>query len=470
MLAEALANVPPALVIIGGEVPQEAIAAPGPEEEVGEEHDYQLAGGFAASGTADHAPAAAVTMGPRPMTRSVIRPRQRSSGGLFLLINYVVGGVLGLAMGLVVLWWGLARDPLELGPPVARYVPWIVPRAFRGSAAPATATNRSANSSDSAVVDFSRDDANSRPGRSTERRPRARKPAAATSNDPAGELQTLPALDAPAATAPAASPIDMPVLDSGPLPSQRESQRSAPPQPPEDLIRAPANSDSQEQAKSPESAAARPPMPDLTDLLAGWAPGPPAPAERAMPAVSARDFIRTVKAADEALQKYEQLSKEDQPGRQQALERVWQAASEAGQMLSYFEASDASLREAVDRLDTVLRSLGGERLKAINAITAAEWPKLMSGDGVLVAGKVQDISSAGQLYHLRLQPGGSDSSASELPPSVALLSSHDPHDLCSVGDEFLTIGRIVDEPRQNLPGYEGEQNRVVAVGFSVKVR
>jgi hypothetical protein len=476
MLAEALANVPPALMIIGGEVPEEPIAGPGAEDETADERGYQLAGGFEDHRRAEQAPAAAMAM-TRPMTRSVIRPRQRSSGGLFLLINYVVGGVLGLAMGLAVLWWGLARDPLDLGPPVARYVPWIVPRAFRGTAAPAAAGSRVAGSSDSAATNF-RDNASAPANRGGERKKRPAKKAAVARDDPAGELQTLPALDAPGASS-GAPPIEIPVLDPGPLPTERLPQPELPPNepPPKDLIHAPAasktskTSDSQTQPKTVEpTAAGRPPMPDLTDLLAGWAPGPPAPPERAMPRVSARDFIRTVKAAGEALEKYEQLPADDQSGRRQALAGVWQAASEAGQMLSYFEASDDSLREAVDRLDAVLRSLTGHRLQAVGAITAAEWPKLMSGDGVLLAGKVQDISAAGKLYQLRLQPGGSEDAASGLPKNISLLSHHDPHDLCAVGDELVTIGRIVDEPRQNLPGYEGEQNRVVAVGFSVKLR
>jgi len=470
LLAEALANLPPPLVIIGGEVLDEAIAAPGAEDEAAEERGYQLAGVFEGRRTAEHAPAAAVAM-PRPMSRSALRPRQRSSGGVFLLVNYVVGGVLGLAMGLAVLWWGLARDPLELGPPVARYVPWIVPRAFRGSPAPAAASSRVAGSGDSRATDFPEDRSGLQQRRSDAAKPRARKPAASASDRSGDELQTLPALDAPATQRPAtSSPIDLPVLDPAPLPANDKSPPATGPQPqapPGDLTNAPAKDNPAERVESP---AARPPMPDLTDLLAGWVPGPPAPTERAMPAVSARDFLRTVKATDDALQKYEQLPPDDSPGRRQALAEVWQAASEAGQMLSYFEASDATLREAVDRLDAVLRSLAGKRLKTITAIAAAEWPKLMSGDGVLVAGKVLDFSSAGRLYQLHLQPAMNQQPASTLPESIALLSGHDLHDLCSVGDEIVTIGRIVDEPRQNLPGYEGEQNRVVAVGFSVKVR
>ena len=36
---------------------------------------------------------------------------------------HVVGGVMGLALGLLVLWWVFRRDPLELGPPIATRVP-----------------------------------------------------------------------------------------------------------------------------------------------------------------------------------------------------------------------------------------------------------------------------------------------------------------------------------------------------------
>ena len=98
-----------------------------------------------------------------------------------LLVNYVVGGVMGLALGLLVLWWGFRKDPLELGPPLAQYVPWIVPLQFQGKSNGAPAVLPSNNG-------FS---ARSKPANTNLSE-------AATSNEPPNELASLLELSEPA--------------------------------------------------------------------------------------------------------------------------------------------------------------------------------------------------------------------------------------------------------------------------------
>jgi hypothetical protein len=38
-----------------------------------------------------------------------------------------------------------------------------------------------------------------------------------------------------------------------------------------------------------------------------------------------------------------------------------------------------------------------------------------------------------------------------------------------MSDELLVVGRIVDDPQKNLPGYEGDAERVVLLGYGVAV-
>jgi hypothetical protein len=130
LLAEALAGAPPALVIIGGEVEQAAI-----EPAAADGIEYQIAGGFSAHDFKGRGPVANPVRAARPMVRQMARPRKKEKSGLMLLVNYVVGGVLGIAMAPLVLWWVFGRDPVELGPTVAEYAPWIVPARFHGKEA-----------------------------------------------------------------------------------------------------------------------------------------------------------------------------------------------------------------------------------------------------------------------------------------------------------------------------------------------
>jgi hypothetical protein len=51
---------------------------------------------------------------------------------LSFLISVVGGGVLGGAAGAFDAVVGLGVDPVELGPKIAQYAPWIVPPQFHG--------------------------------------------------------------------------------------------------------------------------------------------------------------------------------------------------------------------------------------------------------------------------------------------------------------------------------------------------
>src|SRR5438067_2233446 len=101
LLAEALANAPPPLVIIGGEVEQAAIERSSPgESEYQLADDRRLGQHFTDSPLEASAPAAAAVMAPRPAMRAMPRARRPEKSGLLLLVNYAVGGVMGLSLGL----------------------------------------------------------------------------------------------------------------------------------------------------------------------------------------------------------------------------------------------------------------------------------------------------------------------------------------------------------------------------------
>src|SRR6266436_4725540 len=73
LLAEALANAPPPLIIIGGEVAQDAI-----EQPAAGEGEYQLAAGVLDAS----APAAQGVVMPRPAVRGTPRARRAEKSGL----------------------------------------------------------------------------------------------------------------------------------------------------------------------------------------------------------------------------------------------------------------------------------------------------------------------------------------------------------------------------------------------------
>jgi hypothetical protein len=235
LLAEALANAPPPLVIIGGEVEEAAIERPTETE-----NDYKIdASGFSADALQATAPANATVTLPRPAIRTGRRPRRQEKGGLVFFLSVVAGGLLAAPLAILTLWWVFHVDRLDLGPSVARYASWIVPEEFRGEAP-----------------------AEPLPDRQSENRAKRPRPMETTGypnrsgmSGMSAELQTLPGLDEPAKppTEALKPSIDAPLVvePDAPAPAKAEPPKGKPKKP----------------AAGKEAASNPPPMPDLKDLL-----------------------------------------------------------------------------------------------------------------------------------------------------------------------------------------------------------
>jgi hypothetical protein len=272
LLAEALAHAPPTLLVIGGE--ESGAVAPGAQQV---DDGYQLTGGGFSAGILDaSAPATAAAMPARPVLRSGGRPRKKEKNPIVEAIKVVLGGVVGLSLGLLILWWVLGMD-VDMGPVVAKYVPSIVPARFRGQPAVNTAagpaeqspqpkTTRTPSQPDGSranepalplpddlVPPLEREPASAK----TQARPKGKTRSALASED--GELQLLPPLGG---LPRAEKPLEIGGLTiDDPLAITKSAAKPEP---------------KSENTKSVEEtlASPAPPMPDLRDLL----PDGPAPA------------------------------------------------------------------------------------------------------------------------------------------------------------------------------------------------
>ena len=121
-LSDALIQLPPMLKVVG------AAAAATSESE------YTLAEPATAGiqpGVFDTSGGEAATIAPRPQLRTVSRPRPPEKSAVGEIIKVVLGGVAGLAVGLLVLWWGFGVD-VGVGPKLSQveYLRWMVPQRF----------------------------------------------------------------------------------------------------------------------------------------------------------------------------------------------------------------------------------------------------------------------------------------------------------------------------------------------------
>ena len=95
-------------------------------------------------------------------------------------------------------------------------------------------------------------------------------------------------------------------------------------------------------------------------------------------------------------------------------------------------------------------------------MTDLNLPERKHNEGVLVAAVVQDFHAAGSMFECLTESGKSLA-------ETAIVCATNPQDFCDVGDELLVVGRVVEDPRKNIPGYEGDRQRVVLYGYSVTV-
>jgi hypothetical protein len=462
LLSEALVNAPPALVVLSDGVSHPA--ADGVTAVAGSD-DYRLAdGGSFAAGVLDSSAPASTAAGVPLRAGRPTRPRRREKNPLAEVAKIVLGGVLGLTIGLLVLWHAFGKDPLDAGPTVARYAPFIVPAQFRGLPKPSVVSDLDSPSSPPT----------SRPAVASEsnaKRPPKRgskPPTSASSAADDAQLITLPTLDEGPAPRPASElKIEDPLNNSHRSATPKDEARSLSPAP---TGRRGGGGVAQASTVSElhESAEPARPIPDLTELLDAIPfTKPPITSDTPSP-VSPEDLRQAVGAASAALGMYEELPSDDKQARRDALNRFLTAAAEMGRGISYLEPSAVGVIDSVEHIEQMLRRLtsddGQRSLETVAAFTRQQWARRADDQGLLATGAVKSFASAGAWHRLVLDAG-----SAEKPLALPIITVNDPKDLCQVGDQLLCLGRVVDAPARRLAGYKGDEPRVLVAGFSLRL-
>jgi hypothetical protein len=81
--------------------------------------------------------------------------------------------------------------------------------------------------------------------------------------------------------------------------------------------------------------------------------------------------------------------------------------------------------------------------------------------GIFLFGTVKRIQARGQLFETEVEL------AARQERTVTVVSRVDPRRSFGSGDRILLLGAVVEQPEQNLLGYEGSESMVVMGGFPV---
>ncbi len=348
-------------------------------------------------------------------------------------------------------------------------------------------------------------------------------PASAETPAPAAESVAAPATDAPAEPAPAAdtpaapaapsepaAPLAGDATSSAPAPSDTAATEpaapAAEPTPPAEekpavedssldaLLDAPAEPDAP--AEMPVDADAKPSLEDAIDAPAEEMPAEELPADE--PATKADadtpfDAIDDAKPAEEAME----LGADEEVGlrnpRPATPEDVVKAATDylaadkrlaaaigsgdkaevkkarAGFFLSLYNFADtfslvnrAPLDAQPPDFQQGLRELASnpERVKELGSY-AAKWLAFgkRTTPGIVLAGTVESVDQMGKLFEVKVK-------LTDDAPSAAIVTRDDPR--VEAGDQVIVLGTIVDNPTEELVGYEGTEPTAVWSGVTFK--
>jgi hypothetical protein len=105
-------------------------------------------------------------------------------------------------------------------------------------------------------------------------------------------------------------------------------------------------------------------------------------------------------------------------------------------------------------------SSDADRLKELRAY-AAKWLAFgkRTTPGIVLAGTIEATEHIGKLYHLTVK-------LTDEAPSVEIVSRDDPR--VDVGDEVIVLGAIIEQPVEQLAGYEGSSAVAVWSGITFK--
>ena len=462
VLGEAVGELPPALIVLDGSAEGDELelvgaGAPAGEGRAGGEGEYRLSGGgferaFAAR------PSGSSSVAARPAVKGE-RPKRKERSAVLEVVKVVGGGVVGCTLALAVLWWGLGRDDFKLGPMIAPYAPWIVPAKFHGKPA-------GGDTSGNSTAAISGDGTGSSAGG-------AGAAGSGGANHVNGGLGgPTPGTGGLVADLPTDVPFPTPVAPGDPLtiedplagsPSGDASKGSAKKQGVKGSGSKVAKGAATPGSDSEPDLLPPNPAPFNPNLKPESAPNEtPAPPEKPLP--TADDFAAAVLAAADGFAKVNDPGEQSREKRQKLYTEMYLAASEAGRIVTYLSTADADLSDHVETLKTFLTALARQpgKVSALKSLTDLNLPKRKHDEGVLVAAVVHDIQAAGSMFECLTQSGRS---LAETP----VVCAQNPQDFCQPGDELLILGRVVENPRKNIPGYEGDHERVVLYGYSVLV-
>lgn len=415
ILSEALAKMPPMLIVLDG--------GPALEEPGYAEPEYKVAGSSggmmesgAMAGAFDSSPAVGespVGTAPRPV-KSGARPRKKSGGGaLGQIIQVVLGGVGAFVLFQPLAWYVLKQDPFSMGPIVAKYAPGIVPEKYHGKSSSVTKNNGTGGLA-----------SNTNPP-----------PVPASVKNKTGNFDPGDKFKVPENTP---NPFTDPSLDLEPMPV-------IPPEPEMKLE----------------------PIKPMVDPPSKFDPPPPKEEDPNAPTpVSSTDINAAYGFAVLKREDFDAAGAEEPLVRQQKGKDFYEASAELGKLLADADLADPQVQ---DKLPLIKDEVGLKMANRLLMLAYLADPSLADDskvDGIAIGGVIKDIKPLGGTHETTIEITKRDKTLFTL-PIVTTKSLED--EGAKIGDTLIVLGKIIRDPKKDLPSYKGQAPQVIKAGHTTLV-
>ncbi len=135
------------------------------------------------------------------------------------------------------------------------------------------------------------------------------------------------------------------------------------------------------------------------------------------------------------------------------------------EVVTFVSKGDTNTWNQRDSVQQLLANVGADPKSAESIGRLAGFqldPTRHSNSGIALAGTVQETSQVGSLYAMKVVLFG-------LPKVVTVVSWRPAQPAINIHDRVIILGSIVDNPTENLAGYEGRLDQVVWGGLPAKL-
>ncbi|MCH2124295.1 MAG: hypothetical protein MK165_05860 [Pirellulaceae bacterium] len=454
-LSEMLEKLPPALIILDdpaaqtfqspSEVSAFAITAGEKAEHnnLATEIDLNIAES-SAFGSSESQPRTHVPAGSSSakLTTST-RPRRKQNSLAKEGFKVLMGGIIGISLGQLILWWipisslGIhQRDPANIGRELANIPPftYIIPASVREHASSGTSNTDNLN--------------------------RSHEPATPEANAH-GDIPTLSGLSAPTTETPN-------ININEPQPSQGKQDLEDPAEnqttPGQDTV---GRNTQPATINAPEIGIAK--IGD--DRKASDTNNPPSEENLRLvgvidaPTMLPTDLRNALRLVRSAGQNWRELGRNASISqKRKSLSKLYEALALVGHVVTFLDPNEQESINLQEDLITWMEDFRNDT-KTVQALGSWSTRWLDQTDrkneGIFLFGDVTAIQQQGTFFEISLEV----SIPKQKPKTLSIVSAIDPSLIINVGEPLIAFGSIVEQPLENLGGYQGTADLVVFLGY-----